>query len=366
MGIFGLRHPFYPDLLSMQRKEEEVYDAIQSHFACDKRRIKFIAYLIVALLKLTNCSLSEWSRAVSQSTQRASRYKRLQRFVGSFQFSARLYARLVWSLYGKQDKVVLTLDRTEYQMRGEWIQVLMLSIAHQGISIPLLWHTRNRRGNASAAARASLVTAFRQWLPLQSHQQIYLTADREFVGADIRQAGLIPIIRIRANAIVTHQGQRRAARTLFETTQWRKLRKPRLVYQQRLYLAGVKLPDNDYLILVSDRYLPNIAALYAQRWEIETLFGAYKSRGFQWEQCRLTHHQRIHTMLFVLAITLIWAIRTGEWLVKKGQTIPLKKLKTGKTYRKLLSLFRHGLDHLQDLALNQSHFHNLTSLLSCT
>ena len=350
----------------MQRKEEEVYDGIQAHFSCDQGRIKFISHLLVALLKLTNCSLSEWSRAISQPTQRASRYKRLQGFVGQFRFSSRLYAQLVWSLYGQQAKVILTLDRTDYQMRGEWIQVLMLGIAHQGISIPLLWHTRNRQGNAAASSRAALLSALQRWLPGKAHQQIYLTADREFIGADICQAGLIPIIGIRANAIITHQGKKQPARALFECEHWRKLRKPRLVYQQRLYRAGLKLPDNDYLILVSDRYLPNIASIYAQRWQVETLFGALKSRGFQWEQCRLSQHQRVHTMLFLLAITLIWAIRTGEWLIRQGQAIPVKKLKTGKMYRNLLSIFRHGLDQLQDLALNQAHFHNLSQLLSRT
>ena len=133
----------------MQSKEQQVLDAIKNHFSTDKRRVKFISYLIVSLSKITTFGLSEWSRAIAQPTQRASRDKRLQRFVSQFRFSGRIYARVVWSVVGQGQQVVLTLDRTEYQMRGHWIQVLMLGIAHQGISIPLIWHTTNRRDNAS-------------------------------------------------------------------------------------------------------------------------------------------------------------------------------------------------------------------------
>lgn len=144
----------------MQINEQQVFDAIKIHFDTDKRRVKFISYLIVSLLKITTCALSEWSRAIAQPTQRASRYKRLQRFVSQFCFSSRIYARLVWSVFGQGKQVVLTLDRTEYQKRGQWIQVLMLGIAHQGISIPLIWHTTNRRGNASEGTRKALLIRF--------------------------------------------------------------------------------------------------------------------------------------------------------------------------------------------------------------
>ena len=173
----------------MQSKEQQVFVAIKIHFDSDKRRVKFISYLIVSLLKITTCALSEWSRAIAQPTQRASRYKRLQRFVSQFRFSGRIYARVVWSVFGQGKQVVLTLDRTEYQMRGQWIQVLMLAIAHQGVSIPLIWHTTNRRGNAGQSARKALLKAFTTWLPLSATgQRLYLTADREFIGPECRQA----------------------------------------------------------------------------------------------------------------------------------------------------------------------------------
>ena len=53
----------------MQSKEQQVFDAIKTNFNTDKRRVKFISYLIVSRLKITNCALSEWSRAIAQPTQ---------------------------------------------------------------------------------------------------------------------------------------------------------------------------------------------------------------------------------------------------------------------------------------------------------
>lgn len=348
----------------MQNNEQALYDAIQPHFACDKRRIKFISHLIMSLLKVATCSLWQWSKAINQPTHRSSRFKRLQRFLASFHFSARLYARLVWAAYGQAPQVVLTLDRTEYQQAGQWVQLLVLGIAYKGMSIPLLWHSANRRGNASAIARASLLRAFRLWLKPTHAQQIILTADREFIGPDMRQAGLIPVIRLRANALVLHRGRPVKVHRLFESTQWRLLRKRRQIYKSQLYLAGLRLASGEYLILMSDHYLPAIAHIYAQRWQIETLFGAFKSRGFHLESCRVSQHRRIRTLLFVLAISLVWAIRTGEWLLEQGQAIALKKL-VGE-FRQLMSLFRHGLDELQDRLLNYRSMNKLIPLLSCT
>ena len=348
----------------MQNNEQAVYDAIVGHFSCDRRRVKFIAYLMVALLKLTNASLADWCLAINQPTQRSSRYKRLQRFMSQFRFSAQLYAQIVWQRYGQGREVVLTLDRTEYQQGQQWIQLLVLGIAHQGMSVPLLWHSANRQGNSPLIARKLLLRLFTNWIQPTDKQTVYITADREFIGSEFRSCALIPVIRIRANAqVMTPQGKRQRVATLFDCPQWRLLRKPRRLYKEDLYLAGKRLADGDFLIIYSRIYLSHIGRLYGQRWGIETLFGAYKSRGFCLEQCRMQHHHRLRTLLFVLSMGLIWAIETGLWLIKKGVAIPCRVVET--VSRRVYSLFRHGLDELRDRCLNHRAIQDLIPLLSC-
>lgn len=348
----------------MQSNEDAVYDAIKDHFQCDKRRIRFMALLIIALLKLADSSLAQWSLAINQTTLRASRLKRLQRFVSQFNFSARIYAQVVWQRYGQGKEVILTLDRTEYKQRGEWIQLLVLGIAHQNMSVPLVWHSANRQGNSPALARKALLKLFQKWIHVTDNQLVYITADREFVGPEFRTCGLIPLIRIRANAIVSQGRKKQRVSTLFDTTHWRILRQPRQLYKSRLFLSGMRLSDGDYLIVYSDRYLSRSQAIYAHRWQTETLFGAFKSRGFDLEGCGLTHHRRIRRLLFLLSLSLIWALETGAWLLRAGYRIPTRKL--GDRCQTLLSLFRHGLDELRDRILNGQPIGHLLPLLSCT
>lgn len=252
----------------MQSNEKAIYEALKNHFSCDKRRIKFLALLIVSLLKLADSSLAQWALAINQPTQRSSRFRRFQRFVLQFRFSARLYAQVVWQHYGQGREVVLTIDRTQYQQGSQWIQFLVLGIAHQRISIPLIWTSANREGNCTLIARKALLKRLTDWIQPRADQRIYLTADRGFVGPEFRseattQWGLIPILRIRGNAWVGHQGRRRRARVVFDTPHWRSLRKPRKVYGSMLYVSGKRLPDGDFLILYSDRYLPTMGLLYA-------------------------------------------------------------------------------------------------------
>ena len=167
------------------------------------------------------------------------------------------------------------------------------------------------------------------WLPIQEEQSLCWLADREFIGqawfADLHQQGMQFVIRIHKNAQVRSGKQSVAVHKLFDTSSFRALRKPRLVNGQALYLASQRLADGDYLILVSNQRRAQVGALYAQRWQVESLFAAFKSRGFNLEGCWVNHARRLKTLLFVLAISLVWAVMTGQWLIQQGQRIPLKK-----------------------------------------
>lgn len=326
--------------------------------------MRFLAMLIIALLKLADSSLAQWCLAINQPTQRGSRFKRLQRFLSQFNFSARIYAQVIWLRYGQGKEVVLTLDRTEYKQRGQWIQILMVGIAHQGMSIPLLWHTAERHGSSATIARKLVLNRLQKWIKPTDSQHVYITADREFIGPEFRQIKLIPLIRIRANGWVHCKGKRQRVAALFDSPQWRVLRQPRQLYKSWLYLSGMRLSNGDYLIVYSDRYVHQSQRLYSFRWQIETLFGAFKSRGFDLEQCRVNHHQRIRRLLFVLSMALVWAVETGQWLLGQSQKRATRNLAGQLRY--LYSLFRWGLDELRDRVLNDKPLLSLIPILSCT
>jgi len=89
----------------MQDINKELEIQLKKHFCCDKRRVKLIANLIIGLLKLNQSSLSKWCKSLAGEPSLEAKYKQLQRFARFFRFSSKLYAQLIWQLYG-QDKQV--------------------------------------------------------------------------------------------------------------------------------------------------------------------------------------------------------------------------------------------------------------------
>ena len=117
----------------------------------------------------------------------------------------------------------------------------------------------------------------------------------------------------------------------------------------------------EYFIRASESYRKDLASVYRKRWPIESLFAMLKSRGFNIENCPVNHSKRIKTLLYVLAMALIWAVKTGQWLIKNDKLIPLKTCKN-KTRQKLKSVFRWGVDHIQNSLLNSLDFQPIVNL----
>lgn len=352
----------------MQDRQDALMHQLKPYLPVDQRRLRLVSQLLIALLKLSDAGLSQWSRALEGNASQPARYKQLHRFMRYFRFSQRIYAQLIWQRYGQGQQVVLTLDRTEWYMRGQWVQVLVLGIAHQGLSIPLLWQTHNRRGNSPVTTRNAMLRALQAWIQPRPEQQLWWTADREFMGkpwfGQLTARGMHFCIRLRHNLAVGQPGHTQLLYRLFQCRHWRVLRKPRWVSGQWLYLSGCQLATGEYVLLGSATPKAAYKQLYEQRWQIETLFGAFKSRGFQLGHCRLTHPKRIQTLLFVLSIGICWAVAVGEWLLEQGRSIPLLKQPTRQVTR--WSLFRWGRDYLQDVLLNNGDYNRIIALLSCT
>jgi hypothetical protein len=99
-------------------------------------------------------------------------------------------------------------------------------------------------------------------------------------------------------------------------------------------------------------------------WNIETLFGILKSRGFRFEETHLTEGDRINKLLALLTLATVWAFKVGAWLHEQK---PLKIKKHGRLAK---SIFRYGLDFLWatlfDIQLNMAEFQISLNFLSCT
>ena len=103
----------------------------------------------------------------------------------------------------------------------------------------------------------------------------------------------------------------------------------------------MRLPSGAYLIVVSNRPAQQALEVYQRRWQIEVLFEALKSRGFNFEQTRLREAKRLETLGGVLAVAFCWAWR---------HEIKPITLKTHQ--RPTTSLFRYGFDAIRQAVLN--------------
>src|SRR6185295_8892498 len=112
-----------------------------------------------------------------------------------------------------------------------------------------------------------------------------------------------------------------------------------------LNLAATRLVSGDLLVVATNTD-PKIAlAHYRRRWEIETLFAATKTRGFNFEDTHLVHPDRIGKLLAVLAVAFAFAHAIGEWQAKHRPII----IKAHK--RRAQSIFRVGFDLLRKILL---------------
>jgi hypothetical protein len=334
----------------------------------NRARIHFLSNFLVALLKVRTVNLVEIATAFSGKAKKDSKYRRIKRFFQSFQIDAYTIACLITQLLPlREARWVLVMDRTNWQLGKETINVLMLGIAHQGIAFPLLWMLLSKAGNSNTTERICLMNRFLRCFGVEKID--FFTADREFIGkawfSYLLEKCIAFRIRIRANMLISNaRGFLVPAHTLFRDLgagQYKILQGKRKVRGIDLYVIGLRLPDGEYLLLVTDQHPQTAWDDYAKRWGIETLFGAFKSRGFRFEETHMTHPERISKLIAWMAIAFCWAHNTGEWLNER-QPIEIK------THgRKAISLFRYGLDHLREMLLNineaYQEFKNMVKLL---
>ena len=77
--------------------------------------------------------------------------------------------------------------------------------------------------------------------------------------------------------------------------------------------------------------------LYKKRWEIETMFSAFKTRGFNLEETHMQDLNKLSLLFGIISLSFVWCYHIG---IQRAKVKPIKVLKHGfkeKRYFKLLS-----------------------------
>lgn len=333
----------------------ELTTILNEHFQWNKARMDCFAGMLIALMGVSTVNLTQLALTFPSRAQIPSRYRRMQRFFSGHWIDYNAVARFIMKLFGFIDTdFYLSLDRTNWKWGKININLLVLAVVYHGAAIPVYWLPLNKRGNSNSRERIALLQRF---IGQFGKSRIKgLLADREFIG-DAWMGWLtkqqIPfVIRIRNNSISTNsQNQRTRVDRLFYTLkpgEIKCLSQLRPLGQCEIYLSALRLADGELLIVASNRVSTQDAIkVYGLRWEIETLFGCLKGRGFKLEETRVVGYLRIKKLLVLPVIAFCWAHKVGDW--KHDCVLPIK-VKTHQ--RKAQSIFRYGLDCIRSELFN--------------
>lgn len=346
---------------------------LSTNLSWNKARIKFLAAFLVALTQTRSVNLVRIAARFGGRAVPSSSYKRIQRFLRGFDLPMIELAHLLIRLMKIKPPFVVVIDRTEWKFGCVWHNILTLSLASEDVAVPIFWRFLKRKGCSHDAEREEIMRDFLRMFAVTDIE--YVCADREFASVKwlefLTREKLSYRLRIKANHELTDKhGKPMKARKLLQTARvgeaiicrrWRKL-----WGTYRVCVTGRKRADGELLILISNEPSPEMIEEYRRRWQIETLFGCLKSRGFSLEETHLQESERLEKLLGLLALAICWSWRAGE---KIRQTKPITVKKHG---RRAKSVFRLGLDYLEQLFRVGSTFANnqvkqrFILILSCT
>ncbi len=334
----------------------ELMKSLNGYFGWNKARLYCFAGMLLALISVRSVNLREMAVAFASQALLDSRYRRLRRFFAYFKVDYTLIARWIFNLYVQgEDKVYLTIDRTNWYWGKSKINVLTLGIAHEGVAIPLFWRALNKAGNANAQEHQEIIERFVQLFGKAVIAGIL--ADREFASGELfkwfNQERIPFYIRIKDNAKIRklHESNRKTLCAYYffrhlNANQMQAVTDKIDLFGLPLYIAGSRSERGELMVVATNQVPDNAIAIYLRRWEIECLFSCLKERGFNFEDTRLTHQDRIEKLMALLAMATAWVHRIGEWR-DQIRPIKLKKFKNGQQ-RPQYSYFRYGLDFIRE------------------
>lgn len=355
----------------MNKKQKQAHIAFQQaiigKIQGTRHAVKFIAQVVVCFLKMRSSNLAVVANAMETEVKPDSSYKQMQRFLKRFRWRRSGFEVFQLELLSISGKVDVIVDRTEWKFGKTWINLLMLSVYYRGVAIPLGWKVFSRKGNLSGRKHVAVLREAINRVGKSRIRKIY--ADREFCNqqmlAYLYKEKIDFCIRLKKSYLA--DGVSFKELLVRQSTRVRvKAKKKFSVLGYQMGVSCVRISETEYLIVATREIEPNAFAEYEKRWGIETLFGCLKSRGFDFEETHLAKRSRIERLMFLLSLAFVLAIKTGEI---KTQAKAIRKKNTGRLEK---SLFRVGLDHLQNLLVNLhlqakwNEFNLLAKLLSCT
>ncbi len=310
-------------------------------------RQKFIAQLVIGLIKSRNVQFCEVAQHLNDAAKPASNETRIQHFFREVALDYLALAHLVVTLLPTTGKLRLCLDRTEWDFGQCQVNILLVAVGCGEWQVPFYWELLdNRSGNSNAAQRIAVLDVC---VAVLGRARIGLVVgDREFVGHAwlkwLKDQGLNFVMRLPKHHLLTlASGQRAAVAELgLAVGQVRHVAHAQVdgVWGQVWVKA---LAEGEFLFLFGTAGLPALGQLYAKRWTIEQCFQNLKGRGFNLENSHLRCFHKLRKLVGRVSLAYAFCLSVGQ---AADRRTPLARKNHG--YR-ATSLSRHGLNMLRQL-----------------
>lgn len=360
--------------IRVENKNSELISMLSQHWSkkMNLARIKFIGHMIIALCKVQTVNYQKLSSAFETNADTSSNLRRIQRFMSTYDLNMDLIASLIYHILPTKMSYQMAMDRTCWKFGCIEINLLVLSILHNGHAFPVLFLSCRGKGNSSWQDRAKLIDRFIKLFGKDSISS--LVADREFIGSQwmnyLHSRNIKFYLRIKGYYIVkTRAGEKIRIQRLFEFLKINQQYSFRNMFFQKgttCYLSGFRFINKDrkpeLLVIASAYFNKQALELYKMRWQIESAFKFFKTSGFNLEDTHLSDRFRVEKLFAIIAIAHAWAYLVGNFI--EDNIKPIRILKTG---RKAYSVFKYGLNYIAAFLLsgNQNKV-NPIKFLSCT
>jgi hypothetical protein len=329
---------------------------VAKHIDLSATRRETLSWLALLIMQHGTICLWRLAAYVASAAQTDSVRRRFYRFFQFVRLDSTLAARVVVELLGLGGKPwVLAIDRTNWDFGKTTINILMISVAWNGMGIPLLWMLLPSAGNSHTSERTELLDRLRAAFP--DLKIAALMGDREFIGdawmAYLQREKIPFILRLRENQYVLREGY--APVPIFIIAQHLKVREKMIVkgccwlgcqnetLSSSVRLVVMRIASGELLALACSGNPRHALAAYRQRWTIESMFGNLKTKGFALEATHLTDPDKLCNLLALLAFAVALTVKTGVAMARL-HPIPVKK-----HGRRAWSLFALGLHTLRKI-----------------
>ncbi|MGL4609221.1 MAG: transposase [Trueperaceae bacterium] len=310
-----------------------------------EQRSKALGLFMIGAMKAKSVHLSQIANRMHKQVAPESNLRRLHRLLEEVNIEPQKLLNVVQNeakAHGR--KLKLSLDRSEWGSNGQKVNVLTLGVAYKTIALPLLVEDLNKAGGSNSDERIGILDQLLAFVVPDDIE--VLTADREFASVaflkHLSDARINFALRLTRDTLISIAGTTQAARDWFSSKKLRTFHHVE-VYGVTVNIAGCRLKNGDFLIIITNLDSQEGLQLYKERWRIESLFGVLKSRGFQLELSRLTSPDKLANLVIFLGLAILWALRIAERVIAHH---PTRRMPNGYP---LFSLFRRGLDALRAL-----------------